>query len=60
MLAGLYDGISREEIGKAAVLAARARTEREPEYAHLAARLLLVQMYGEALGGHRSLHEMER
>jgi len=60
MLAGLYDGVSREEIGKAAVLAARARTEREPEYAYLAARLLLTQVYAEALGAPVALYEMER
>jgi ribonucleoside-diphosphate reductase alpha chain len=60
MLAALYDGVSREEIAKAAVLAARARTEREPEYAHLAARLLLAQLYSEALAAPVALHEMER
>ncbi len=60
MLASLYDGVSREEIGRAAVLAARARTEREPEYAYLAARLLLTQVYAEALGAPVALHEMER
>src|SRR5690606_19232439 len=59
-LAGLYDGVSREEIAKGAVLAARARTEREPEYANLAARLRLIQVYSEALGEPVSLHEMER
>ena len=60
MLAGLYDGVPREEIAKAAVLAARGRTEREPEYAYLAARLLLIQVYSEALGAPVSLHEMDR
>ncbi len=60
MLAGMYDGVTREEIAKGAVLAARARTEREPEYAYLAARLLLTQVYSEALGAPVSLHEMER
>ncbi|HVH13033.1 MAG TPA: ribonucleoside-diphosphate reductase subunit alpha, partial [Longimicrobium sp.] len=60
MVAGLYDGVSREEIGKAAVMAARARTEREPEYAYLAARLMLAQVYAEALGAPVALHEMER
>src|SRR5690606_29623388 len=58
MLAGLYDGVSREEIAKGAVLAARARTERAPEYAYLAARLLLTQVYSEALNAPVSLHEM--
>lgn len=60
MLRGLYDGVSREEIAKAAVLAARARTEREPEYSYLAARLLLVQIYSEGLSTPVSLPEMER
>jgi ribonucleoside-diphosphate reductase alpha chain len=58
MLAGLYDGVSREEIARGAVLAARARTERAPEYAYLTARLLLLQVYSEALDAPVSLHEM--
>ncbi|MDR0788093.1 MAG: ribonucleoside-diphosphate reductase subunit alpha [Gemmatimonadota bacterium] len=59
MVAGLYDGITREEISKAGVMAARARTEREPEYAWLAARLMLIQLYTEALGTPVSLRDME-
>jgi len=49
-LASLYDGVTRDEINKALVLAARARTDREPEYAQLAARLRLDDMYAEAIG----------
>src|SRR5690606_24433272 len=60
MLGSLYDGITRDEIAKSAVLAARARMEREPEYTYLAARLLLVRVYAEALDTSVALHEMER
>lgn len=60
LLAALYDGVTRKEIGRAAVMAARARTEREPEYAYLAARLLLTQLYAEALAAPVALHEMAR
>ena len=60
MVAGLYDGVSREEIAKSAIFAARSRTELEPAYTYLAARLLLIQMYGEAIGAPVALHDMER
>src|SRR5690606_14146576 len=60
LLAALYDGVTRKEIGRAAVMAARARTEREPEYAYLAARLLLTQLYAEALAAPVALQEMAR
>ena len=38
----------------------RRRTEREPEYAYLAARLLLTQLYAEALAAPVALQEMAR
>jgi ribonucleoside-diphosphate reductase alpha chain len=60
LLASLYDGVTRPEIAAAAVLAARARTEQEPEYSSLAARLRLAQMYLEALGNTVGLREMEQ
>ena len=47
----LYDGISPAEIARAKVLAARARIERDPAYDTVAARLMLMIIYREALGG---------
>jgi ribonucleoside-diphosphate reductase alpha chain len=49
-LASSYDGVTRAEVGASAILAARARVEQAPEYATLAARLLLGNLYGEVLG----------
>ncbi len=46
----LYDEISTEEIGKALVLAVRARIERDPAYSHVAARLQTRFMYKEVIG----------
>jgi ribonucleoside-diphosphate reductase alpha chain len=49
-LAAAYDGVTRAEVSAAAILAARARVEQAPEYAMLAARLLLGDLYGEVIG----------
>ena len=49
-IAAVYDGISRAELAKASILAARSRMERAPEYTYLAARLLLGEVYAEAIG----------
>jgi len=48
-LSGLYDGIPRHEVSQAAIMAARARVETAPEYAFVAARLLLDSISGEVL-----------
>ncbi|MGQ0814475.1 MAG: ribonucleoside-diphosphate reductase subunit alpha [Gemmatimonadota bacterium] len=48
-LSALYEGITRREVNQAAILAARARIEEQPEYTYLAARQLLESLYGEAL-----------
>jgi ribonucleoside-diphosphate reductase alpha chain len=45
-----YDGVTRAEVSASAILAARARVERAPEYATLAARLLLADLYVEVIG----------
>ncbi len=58
-LATIYDGISRNELRKALVLSARGRTDREPEYAQLAARLLLNDVYAESIGKSVSYRDME-
>lgn len=47
--ASLYDGIAETQIIGAAVLAARARLERDPAYDQVATRLLLESLYIEAL-----------
>ncbi len=49
-LAGLYDGIPLPEVNRVAIMAARARIEAVPEYAFVAARLLLDNLYGEVFG----------
>ncbi len=50
LTAGLYDGITRDELDRALVLAARQRIERDPAYGHAAVRLVLDTVYREALG----------
>lgn len=59
-IAVVYDGISRAELTKAAILATRSRIERAPEYTYLAARLLLTDVYAEALGRTVTRQEMRR
>jgi len=45
----LYDGISRDELALASIMAARTLVEREPNYAYVSARLLLDKLRGEVL-----------
>jgi ribonucleoside-diphosphate reductase alpha chain len=45
-----YSGIAENEIITSNILAARALIEQEPNYAFVAARLLLLKEYAEALG----------
>jgi ribonucleoside-diphosphate reductase alpha chain len=49
-LASSYHGVTRREVGTSAILAARSRIELAPEYATLAARLLLGNLYEEVIG----------
>jgi ribonucleoside-diphosphate reductase alpha chain len=49
-LAAAFDGVTRAEVSASTILAARARVEQAPEYATLAARLLLSDLYGEVIG----------
>ncbi len=49
-LRNLYDGVPIEEVYKAAILAARTLIEREPDYTHVTARLLLHTIAQEVLG----------
>jgi len=58
-IAGLYDGISEREVTRATILAARAQVEVEPSYSYVAARLLLGDLYQEALGTPTPLDEAD-
>jgi len=49
-LSALYDGIPEAEVTLAAVMAARGLVEVEPAYSFVAARLLLGQLFQEAVG----------
>ena len=49
-LAALYPGIGELDLAQAAIMAARALIEREPNYTYVAARLLLSTLYREATG----------
>jgi ribonucleoside-diphosphate reductase alpha chain len=57
-VAALYTGITEAEITQAAVMAARARIELEPDYTFVAARLLLSDMTHAALGAVDRQHEV--
>jgi ribonucleoside-diphosphate reductase alpha chain len=48
--ASLFPGIPERDVHTAAILATRAKIEREPNYTYAAARLLLGQLYTEATG----------
>ncbi|TAM11581.1 MAG: ribonucleoside-diphosphate reductase subunit alpha [Nevskiaceae bacterium] len=47
-LRDLYDGIPEAELSQALTFAARSRIEKEPDYGHVAARLLLDALRHEA------------
>lgn len=49
ILQTLYDGITPDEINKALLFTAKARIERDPAYARVAARQLLAVVYREVL-----------
>mgnify|MGYP003641963422 CR=1 FL=1 len=46
----LYDKITTVEIDKALILSARSKIEKEPNYSHVAARMLLNNLYKEVFG----------
>ena len=54
-LRDLYDGVSMAAVRQSLVLAARTLIEREPDYAYVAARLLLSAVRVEVLG-HEAAH----
>jgi ribonucleoside-diphosphate reductase alpha chain len=49
-LKNLYDGVTQHDVNTALVMAARALVEREPNYSHVTARLLMDTLRAEALG----------
>ncbi len=49
-LKNLYDGVAIEEVGKSAILSARALIEKDPAYGFVTARLLLNTIRHEVLG----------
>ncbi len=48
--AELYENIATKEIGRALVMVTRAWIEQDPAYSHVAARLLLFQIYKSVIG----------
>ncbi len=48
-LKNLYDGVSMDEVYKAAILAARTLIEQDPDYTYVTARLLLHTLWKEVL-----------
>jgi ribonucleoside-diphosphate reductase alpha chain len=54
----LYDGVSIDEVYKAAILAARTLIEKDPGYSHATARLLLHTIRREVIGGEISQEQM--
>ena len=55
----LYNKIPTSEINQALILSARSKIEKEPNYAYVAARMLLSNLYKEAFGESVSLENLE-
>ncbi|MGK0417880.1 MAG: ribonucleoside-diphosphate reductase alpha chain, partial [Halopseudomonas sp.] len=49
-LKNLYDGVTQHDVNTALVMTARTLVEREPNYSHVTARLLMDTLRAEALG----------
>lgn len=49
-LLNFYEGIKESEIDQAAIMAARAKIEKDPAYSKVASRLLLDMLYRETMG----------
>ncbi len=45
----LFDGVALADVNKAAIMSARTLIEKEPNYSYACARLLLIDLYQEAL-----------
>ena len=49
-IGNFYQGIRADEVNQAPIMAARAKVEKEPNYSHATARLLLDNIYREVFG----------
>lgn len=49
-LLNFYEGIKEKEVDQAAIMAARAKIEKDPAYSKVASRLLLDLLYRETMG----------
>lgn len=49
-LLNFYEGIKEKEVDQAAIMAVRAKIEKDPAYSKVAARLLLDLLYRETMG----------
>lgn len=54
----LFDGVALKDIYKALVMTARTLVENEPNYTYVTARLLLHDLYSEALNGLNIAHDL--
>lgn len=58
-LRDLYDGVPMDEVRKSLILSARSLIEKDPDYAYVAARLLLHNIRREVFGEDVSQADME-
>ncbi|MEK6686049.1 MAG: ribonucleoside-diphosphate reductase subunit alpha [Pseudomonadota bacterium] len=58
-LKDLYDGVPLDEVRKSVILSARVLIEKDPDYSHVTARLLLHNMRHEVLGEEVSQQAMQ-
>ncbi len=56
----LFDGVALKDVYKALVMSARTLIEIEPNYTYVTARLLLHELYNEALTGLHIDHDLMR
>ncbi len=56
----IFDGIALKDIYKAMVMSARTLVENEPNYTYVTARLLLQDLYNEALTGLSIAHDLTK
>ena len=55
----LYNKIPTSEINQALILSARSKIEKEPNYAYVASRMLLSNLYKEVFGESVELEQFE-
>ncbi|MCB1084945.1 MAG: ribonucleoside-diphosphate reductase subunit alpha, partial [Chlamydiia bacterium] len=59
-LLNFYEGIKEHEIDQALIMATKAKIEKDPAFAKIAARLLLDKLYRETLGVDSLDHNLEK